>query len=299
MRPNQRATRENAGKASLDADGNLVGYVSGYPFPPEGIDVDDPSGPASRWRGTSTGTPAASGWSSTPIDWRIIKRGTMVRRLYSYYWRLYFCNKPEYAEMPDGCLTSDTNIEWKEFNHFTEPFDVKDTMLILHRYLDATKDDALDLPARFAPAWRRFGATQKSELPARYGGRARRLLGLHQQGAGAQLALPGQDQGPGRNERGPGRVRFRRSRRAGIRCTSTTRSATPTCWKPVPLGGDTPVQPIGALPRHPAAEQPVHAAPTTATGSCGRAGRFSGSGARTAPSRRITVSTSPCGWGRT
>ncbi|MCE2390216.1 MAG: DUF1329 domain-containing protein [Proteobacteria bacterium] len=157
----QTATRENAGKASLDADGNLVGYVSGYPFPPEEVAVDEPEA-GRKMAGKVNWNPRGVGLELDPIDWRIIKRGTMVRRLWSYYWRLYFCNKPEYAEMPNGCLTSDTNIEWKEFNHFTEPFDVKDTMLILHRYLDATKDDAwIYLPA--LRRVRRFGATQKSD----------------------------------------------------------------------------------------------------------------------------------------
>jgi len=42
------ATEEFAGKASLDADGNLHGYVAGLPFPPATIDPKAPDA-AARW----------------------------------------------------------------------------------------------------------------------------------------------------------------------------------------------------------------------------------------------------------
>jgi len=38
----REATRRHAGRASLDAAGNLRGYVAGLPFPPEAIDPEDP-----------------------------------------------------------------------------------------------------------------------------------------------------------------------------------------------------------------------------------------------------------------
>jgi hypothetical protein len=42
------ATQRFAARASLDADGNLVGYVAGTPFPPGSIAADDPAA-AAKW----------------------------------------------------------------------------------------------------------------------------------------------------------------------------------------------------------------------------------------------------------
>ena len=43
-----RATETFAGRAELDEQGNLRGYVAGLPFPPESIDLDTPDA-ATRW----------------------------------------------------------------------------------------------------------------------------------------------------------------------------------------------------------------------------------------------------------
>lgn len=157
----REATREHAADVQLREDGLLENYVAGWPFPPEDISKDDPrAGLKMAWN--FNWNPRGVGLELDPIDWQIIKRGTMVRRLKSYYWRLYFCNKPEYTDRPNNCLTDDTNIEWKEFNHFTSPFDIQDTMLILHRYKNAKKDDSwIYIPA--LRRVRRLAATQKSD----------------------------------------------------------------------------------------------------------------------------------------
>ena len=157
----QEATQKHLGQVQLDSAGYLVNYVAGFPFPPAQVSVDDPqAGLKMAWN--FNWNPRGIGLELDPIDWRIIKRGTMVRRLKSYYWRLYYCNKPEYVGLPNNCLTDDTNIEWKEYNHFTDPFDVKDTLFLLHRYIDKKRDDAwIYIPA--LRRVRRFGATQKSD----------------------------------------------------------------------------------------------------------------------------------------
>jgi hypothetical protein len=44
----EQATAEFAGRSTIDAEGNLEGYVAGLPFPPEGIDPEAPDAGA-RW----------------------------------------------------------------------------------------------------------------------------------------------------------------------------------------------------------------------------------------------------------
>lgn len=156
------ATEKFSSQTKLGPSGELLNYVAGFPFAPWAIDPQDPqAGWKFGW--DFNWNPRGIGLELTPVEWRIIKKGTMVRRMESYYWRLYFSHKPDYIGMPDTALPGATGIEWKEYNWFYTPFDVKDTKLILHRYLDPGQDDDSWF---YAPAFRRtrrLAATQKSD----------------------------------------------------------------------------------------------------------------------------------------
>ena len=170
-----KATVDYACQAKLDADGRLMNYTAGQPFPYSDwakdatnhkcdLTPDDPQFSLKlawdvnyRWQGGSGLNLPHWGFSN------MRNSGKEVWRIgQGEYRRTYFSHRadllPATTELEKG-----TNVEWAEFFDVKTPFDLRGTMFLLYRYTEQGKED--DTWA-YIPALRRvrrIAATQKSD----------------------------------------------------------------------------------------------------------------------------------------
>ena len=168
------ATKQFACQASVDADGRLVNYHAGQPFPFSewakaatehrcDLSADDPQFALKlawdvnqRWQGGSGFNIPHWGFGNMRNagreTWRISQ---------GEYRRTYFSGRadllPATTELEPG-----TNVEWAEYFDVKAPFDLQGTMFLLYRYRNGKEDDTW----AYIPALRRvrrIAATQKSD----------------------------------------------------------------------------------------------------------------------------------------
>ncbi len=168
------ATVKFACQASVDAQGRLVNYGAGQPFPFSewakeatghrcDLTPDDPQfalklawNVNQRWQGGSGFNIPHWGFANM----RNAGRETW-RLSQGEYRRTYFSGRadllPATTELEPG-----TNVEWAEYFDVKSPFDLRGTMFLLYRYRDGKEDDTW----AYIPALRRvrrIAATQKSD----------------------------------------------------------------------------------------------------------------------------------------
>ncbi|MDJ0851380.1 MAG: DUF1329 domain-containing protein [Myxococcota bacterium] len=167
------ATRAYACQASVDEQGNLVGYTAGQPFPFSewaqeatnhacDLSLDDPQlgiklawNVNYRWQGGGLNLPH---WGFSYMR----KRGKEVWRIAEgEYRRTYFSHRADLLPETHQ-LEPDTEVEWAEFFDVKAPFDLRGTMFLIFRYVTGKEDDTW----AYIPALRRvrrIAATQKSD----------------------------------------------------------------------------------------------------------------------------------------
>lgn len=144
LHPNYiQATRDGLNKTSIGSDGNLIGFVAGRPFPEE-PDINDPdAGVKLAWNykyGYNWGDNAAI----YPFYWKFrdLESGDIERTIKFNFHFLNFKHRvnqdpvPEFADNPSDVFRG-------IYVRVLEPFDVKNTQLLILRYEDdAQRDDA-------------------------------------------------------------------------------------------------------------------------------------------------------------
>lgn len=144
LHPNYiQATRDGLNKTTIGPDGNLAGFVAGRPFPEE-PDINDPeAGVKLAWNykyGYNWGDNAAI----YPFYWKFrnLETSEIERTIKFNFHFLNFKHRvnqeplPEFADNP-------SNVFRGIYVEVLEPFDVKDTQLLILRYEDdAQRDDA-------------------------------------------------------------------------------------------------------------------------------------------------------------
>jgi len=135
------ATRKYADGVTLNPNGTLSNYVAGRAFPEE-LDVNDPKAGQKLVWNYQYGFNSGDSETIEPFWWsfRNIKTGKVERVLkfswhfMNYVHRVTFPPKPAFPENPD-------KIYRGIYSRVLEPFDLKDTQLLIHRYQDDTKRD--------------------------------------------------------------------------------------------------------------------------------------------------------------
>ncbi len=136
------ASRKNAG-VSLKSDGTLDGYVSGRAFPQEPVKSDPMAGQKLVWN-YQYGFNSGDSETIHPFWWTFRDSDTgKVERTLKFEWhflnfshRVSFDPKPRYEKNP-------AKIYRGIYGTVLEPFDLKNTQLLIHRYEDDThRDDA-------------------------------------------------------------------------------------------------------------------------------------------------------------
>ncbi len=170
----REATRKYACQASLDAQGHLLNYTAGQPFPYSewakevtghrcDLKPDDPQFAMKlawnvnyRWQGAGLNIPHFGfsymrNWGNE--TWRVTQ---------GEYRRTYFSHR---ADIEGHSLDPDSNVEWAEFFDVKTPFDLRGTMFLLFRY-DYAGEEQEDQTYAYIPSLRRVrrvSTTQKSD----------------------------------------------------------------------------------------------------------------------------------------
>ncbi len=168
------ATKKYACQAKLDAQGRLVNYTAGQPFPFSewakeatghkcDLTPDDPQFALKvawdvnfRWQGPGLNIPhfGFSYMRNNGNDtWRVTQ---------GEYRRTYYSHR---ADLPDHTLDAGSDVEWAEFFDVKTPFDLRGTMFLLFRY-NYDKEAKEDQTYAYIPSLRRVrrvSATQKSD----------------------------------------------------------------------------------------------------------------------------------------
>jgi len=162
LHPNYvEATRKGLGQVELGAKlGEINGFVAGRPFPQE-PDANDPrAGEKLAWNykyGYNWGDNAAI----TPFYWkyRDMKSGKVERTIKFGFHFLNYKHRvnqeplPEFADNPSDLFRA-------IYVQVKEPFDVKNTQLLIHRYSEDTKRDSTWLYLGFQRRVRRLSSGQ-------------------------------------------------------------------------------------------------------------------------------------------
>ncbi len=165
LHPNYvKATRQYSSKVSLgDKVGEINGYVAGRPFPQE-PDLKDPrAGEKLAWNfkyGYNWGDNAAI----KPFYWRYrkLKTGKIERTIKFDFHFLNLMHRvnqeplPEYPNNPDGIFRA-------IYVQVLEPFDLKNTQLLIYRYADDLKRDNAWLYLGFQRRVRRLASGQVTD----------------------------------------------------------------------------------------------------------------------------------------
>lgn len=168
------ATVKYACQPALDADGHLVSYVAGQPFPYSDWAVKatghacdlDPKDPQFalklawnvnyRWQ--------ASGFNYPQWGFSYMRNGgkDLWRLGQGVYRRTYFSHRADLLP-GNGELIAGTDVEWAEFIEVDDPFDLRGTMFLLYRYTDPAKEDDTWAYVPSLRRVRRIATTQKSD----------------------------------------------------------------------------------------------------------------------------------------
>ncbi len=132
------ATKQHAEQVKIGADGELVDYVAGLPFPL--LDPADPqAGLKAAWnlRYRDFGD-IMQVWNTFRI---VPESGSAEREIENYYVIAYGMHRPQADDVNPNKWERD-GILYKEFYHILTPFDLKNTMSLKHRYVrDQANDD--------------------------------------------------------------------------------------------------------------------------------------------------------------
>ena len=158
-----QATRDNLGKTSLGAEvGQVEGFVAGRPFPAEPDAADPRAGEKLAWNykyGYNWGDNAAI----APFYWKFrdMKSGKVERTIKFIFNFLNMKHRvtdpvPEVENNPD-------NIFRAIYAQVLEPFDLKNTQLLIYRYDDDLKSDNSWLYLGFQRRVRRLATGQTTD----------------------------------------------------------------------------------------------------------------------------------------
>ncbi|MEW6297525.1 MAG: DUF1329 domain-containing protein [Thermodesulfobacteriota bacterium] len=142
------ATRKYAGQVKIAPDGELDGYVAGLPFPV--LDPADPhAGLKAAWnlRHRDFGD-IVQVWNTFRL---VPESGSPDREIENYYVVAYGMHRPVTDGVNPNKWERD-GVLFKEFFHISNPFDLKNTMSLKHRY---ARDQANDENWAYTPAGRK------------------------------------------------------------------------------------------------------------------------------------------------
>ena len=131
------ATKHYAEQVTLDADGELAGYVAGLPFPV--LDAADPhAGLKTAWnmRQRDFGD-VVQVWNTFHL---LSESGSVEREIENYYVIAYGMHRPRTENMELDKWAED-GVLYKEFFHILSPFDLKNSMSLKLRYMRDHRND--------------------------------------------------------------------------------------------------------------------------------------------------------------
>jgi hypothetical protein len=146
------ATVKYACQASVDAQGNLVGYTAGQPFPYSDwakeatghrcdLSPDDPQfGIKLAWNVNYRWQFAGFNYPHWGFSYMRNGGKDLWRLGQGEYRRTYFSHRADLLPETHK-LEEDTILEWAEFFEVKDPFDLRGTMFLLFRYTDPEKED--------------------------------------------------------------------------------------------------------------------------------------------------------------
>jgi len=165
LHPNYiQATRAAvANPPSLSADGTVANFVAGRPFPKE-PDPDDPNAGIKLAWNYQYGYNWGDNADICPFFWKYknMKNGELERTI---QWCFRFLNwQHRVNTQPTPELPNNTGKLFRSiYTIALEPFDLKDTQLLIHRYKDDTKRDDAWLYLGFQRRVRRLATGQTTD----------------------------------------------------------------------------------------------------------------------------------------
>ena len=165
LHPNYvQATRDGLGKVKLGAkSGEIEGFIAGRPFPEE-PSMDDPrAGEKLAWNykyGYNWGDNAAI----APFYWKYkdMNSGKLERTIKFNFHFLNFMHRVNQEPLPE-ITPNPSGLFRAIYVQALEPFDVKDTQLLIHRYEDDLKRDSAWLYLGFQRRVRRLASGQVTD----------------------------------------------------------------------------------------------------------------------------------------
>ena len=165
LHPNYvQATRDGLGKVKLGAkSGEIEGFIAGRPFPEE-PSMDDPrAGEKLAWNykyGYNWGDNAAI----YPFYWKYkdMNSGKLERTIKFNFHFLNFMHRVNQEPLPE-ITPNPSGLFRAIYVQALEPFDVKDTQLLIHRYEDDLKRDSAWLYLGFQRRVRRLASGQVTD----------------------------------------------------------------------------------------------------------------------------------------
>jgi len=157
------ATRQFAANVSLNDNGTLNGFVAGRAYPQE-PDANDPlAGQKLVWN-YQYGFNAGDSETINPFWWtfRNAKTGKAERQLKFDWHFLNFSHRVTFEPKP-AYTTNSGKIYRGIYGTVLEPFDLKNTQLMIHRYEDDTKRDDAWLYLGFQRRVRRLETGQTTD----------------------------------------------------------------------------------------------------------------------------------------
>lgn len=158
------ATKENLNKTTLGSQpGEISGFLAGRPFPEE-PDMSDPrAGEKLAWNfkyGYNWGDAAAI----YPFYWRYrdLQSGKVEREIKFNFHFLNWKHRVNYEPLPE-VSPNPSEIFRSIYAMVEEPFDVKNTQLLIHRYEDDLKRDDAWLYLGFQRRVRRLASGQTTD----------------------------------------------------------------------------------------------------------------------------------------
>ncbi len=158
------ATKENLNKTTLGSQpGEISGFLAGRPFPEE-PDMSDPrAGEKLAWNfkyGYNWGDTAAI----YPFYWRYrdLQSGKVEREIKINFHFLNWKHRVNYEPLPE-VSPNPSEIFRSIYAMVEEPFDVKNTQLLIHRYEDDLKRDDAWLYLGFQRRVRRLASGQTTD----------------------------------------------------------------------------------------------------------------------------------------
>ena len=165
LHPNYvQATRDGLGKVKLgEKSGEIEGFIAGRPFPEE-PSMDDPrAGEKLAWNykyGYNWGDNAAI----YPFYWKYkdMKSGKLERTIKFNFHFLNYMHRVNQEPLPE-ITPNPSGLFRAIYVQALEPFDVKDTQLLIHRYEDDLKRDSAWLYLGFQRRVRRLASGQVTD----------------------------------------------------------------------------------------------------------------------------------------